>query len=268
VEVPAVFPAAIYCLPVGFNNLVCICADNVIRAWVTSHNDVNVHDFAVQFGSSGGRILVPDNNNTPELGPKYEVSMSAWVYFTENQNSSRVVVKGQDNEETYEIEIDDTDQFVFTVRDVNGNKYDVPGDDDEDGKNIWTDDWIHLAGTVDGDTNTVKGYVNGELDASSDDANFVEQGLTLSQDPNNGLAIGSKAEELNNEFEGKVDEVSVYNYALSEAEVRWLATDGTEYVPLTSQVNLYDKEGPGKQAINFKDFAELLDDWMEEKLWP
>ncbi|MHC4482547.1 MAG: LamG domain-containing protein, partial [Planctomycetota bacterium] len=171
------------------------------------------------------------------------------------------------NEETYDIEVDGTDQFVFLVRDVNGNKYSVPeeDEDDEDGKNIWTDDWIHLAGTYDG--NTVKSYVNGELFGSTD-ANFVVgKGWTLSQDTT-GLAIGSQAESLDNEFEGTVDDVRVYDYALSQAEVRWLATDGTGYVPLTSPYNIYDKEAPGKQAINFKDFAMLLEDWLEEILYP
>jgi hypothetical protein len=230
--------------------------------WVTGHNNPpNSVDLAVQFGDSGGRVLVEDAN---ALKPKYKVSVSAWVYFTESQSSSRVVVKGENNEETYEIEIDDTDHFVLNLRDSNGVKWDV-------GKsgNIWTDDWLHLAGTYDGDTNTVKSYVNGQLDDSRDDANFVVvQGLTLSQDTK-GLAIGSKAESLDNEFEGTVDEVRVYDCALSEAEVRWLATDGTGYIPLTLPYNLYDKEEAGKQAINFKDFAELMEHWLDPPmLWP
>ncbi|MHC4500180.1 MAG: hypothetical protein ACYS83_11190 [Planctomycetota bacterium] len=53
-----------------------------------------------------------------------------------------------------------------------------------------------------------------------------------------------------------------------DAEVRWLATDGTGYVPLISRVNLYDKEPPGKQFINFRDLAMLLEDWLKEGLWP
>jgi hypothetical protein len=100
---------------------------------------------------------------------------------------------------------------------------------------------------------------------SKDDAN--DPNFLLSQDVN-GLAIGSKAEGLDNEFEGTIDDVRVYDYGLSEAEVRWLATDGTGYAPLTTPINLYDKEKPGEQAINFKDFAMLLEDWMEEALWP
>jgi hypothetical protein len=233
--------------------------------WVTGHNDVNVDDLAVEFGSKGGRILVPDDNNTPALRPKYKVSVSAWVYFTENQDSARVVVKGHNDKETYSIEIDDTDEFSFMVRDANNL------DEDEDytrhdvNAPVWTDDWIHLAGTFDGDTNTIKCYVNGRLMDSKDDAN--DPNFLLSQDVN-GLAIGSKAEGLDNEFEGTIDDVRVYDYGLSEAEVRWLATDGTGYAPLTTPINLYDKEKPGEQAINFKDFAMLLEDWMEEALWP
>jgi hypothetical protein len=225
-------------------------------SWVTGHNDVNVDDLAVEFTGSGGRVLVPDDNNTPELRPEHQVGVSAWVYFTESQSSARVVVKGQDNAETYEIEIDGTDHFVFRVRDDNGTKYDVG----ESG-NIWLDDWIHLAGTYDG--NSSKGYVNGQLVDDSDEP----VGITLSQDTA-GLAIGSKAEVLGSQFRGTVDEVRVYDYALSEAEVRWLATDGTGYVPLTLATNLYDKEQPGRQAINFKDFAVLLEDWLEEILYP
>jgi hypothetical protein len=232
-------------------------------SWVSGHNDVNVDDLAVQFGSSGGRVLVPDDNNTPELRPKHQVSVSVWVYFTRSQSNARVVAKGENNKETYELEIDDTDRFIFQCRDANGNRFNV-------GKrgNIWPDDWLHLAGTIDGDTNTVKCYVNGELDASREDANFVEQGFTLSQDPNNGLAIGSKAENLDNEFEGTVDDVRVYNCALSDAEVAWLASDGTGYIPLTLPTNLYDKEKAGEKAINFKDLAMLLEDWLERQFWP
>ncbi|MHC4659000.1 MAG: LamG domain-containing protein, partial [Planctomycetota bacterium] len=237
-------------------------------SWVTGHNDVNVDDLALEFGADGNsRVLVEDNNTTPELRPEHQVSASAWVYFTKSQNSARIVVKGNNDWETYDIEVDGTDQFVFMVRDANGNKYSVPDedDDDEDGKNIWTDDWIHLAGTYDG--NEVKSYVNGELSGSTD-ANFVAaKGWTLSQDTT-GLAIGSQADSLDNQFEGTIDEVRVYDYALSEAEVRWLATDGTGYVPLTSPYDLYDKEAPGNRAINYRDFAVLLEDWLEEILYP
>jgi hypothetical protein len=234
--------------------------------WVTGHNDVNVDDSAVQFGSKGGRILVPDDNNTPALRPRYKVSVSAWVYFTESQNNTRVVVKGYNDKEAYAIEIDETDEFDFKVRDANNLEEDKDYMRHDVNARVWTDDWIHLAGTFDRDTNTIKCYVNGRLMDSKDDVN--DPNFLLSQDVN-GLAIGSKAESLDHEFEGTIDDVRVYNYALSQAEVAWLATDGTGYAPLTTPINLYDKDKPGEQAINYKDFAELMEHWLDPPmLWP
>jgi hypothetical protein len=42
------------------------------------------------------------------------------------------------------------------------------------------------------------------------------------------------------------------------------------YMPLLSQVNLnlYNKELEGQRAVNFKDYAVLMDAWLEEVLWP
>jgi hypothetical protein len=44
----------------------------------------------------------------------------------------------------------------------------------------------------------------------------------------------------------------------------WLET-GYE---LESVANLYDKEPPDQQGINFRDFAVLADDWQQRMLWP
>jgi hypothetical protein len=229
--------------------------------WVTGHNDVNVDDLAVQFTDSGGRVLVPDDNNTPELRPKHQVSASAWVYSSQRHNyGARVVVKGEDGEETYALEVDDDEHHtLFRVKDANEDKRYTAESEDY----IPTQEWLHMAGTYDG--NTAKLYINGELWASVNDEDPNK--LELSQDTT-GLAIGSRPEDADRRFIGVIDEVRIYNYGLSQAEVRWLATDGTGYVPLTSPYNLYDKEVPGKQAINFKDFAVLLEDWLEEILYP
>ncbi|MHC4666570.1 MAG: LamG domain-containing protein, partial [Planctomycetota bacterium] len=238
--------------------------------WATGHNyDISPTDGAVKFtgtGSSrGGRIVVDDNDI---LRPKYAVTASAWVYFTEGQDDGRVVVKGKNDKETYAIEVDNLDEFKFKVRDPCGKEWDV-GDDKE---RLYPGEWIHVAGTYDGDSNTVKAYVNAELIDSRKDANFVEGGLTLSQDTND-LAIGAQPETTKassgDPFIGSIDEVRVYNYALDANEIAWLATDGTGYRRLRSQANFYDLEMEGEKAVNFRDLAVMIAEyWLDEKKWP
>ncbi|MHC4474978.1 MAG: hypothetical protein ACYTEL_04995, partial [Planctomycetota bacterium] len=69
-------------------------------------------------------------------------------------------------------------------------------------------------------------------------------------------------------FIGKVDDVQVYNYALSAEQVAHVATEGTGYLALTSETNLWDGEPQGQKAINIRDAAVLLNSWLEQKLWP
>jgi hypothetical protein len=92
-------------------------------------------------------------------------------------------------------------------------------------------------------------------------------GLTLSQDTS-GLAIGNRSDATNRGFIGKIDDARVYDRGLSAGEVAYLATEGTGYVPLVSEANLYDQEPPGQKTINLKDFAVLADMWVEQMLWP
>ncbi|MHC4482345.1 MAG: LamG domain-containing protein, partial [Planctomycetota bacterium] len=192
------------------------------------------------------------------------VSACAWVYGGKQSASSRVVVKGADGKETYSLEFTNDDKMNFFVRDSNNKEPDDFKNYAVHGR-VWQDDWIHLAGTYDG--NSVKCYVNGEFQEALD-ANFVVTGaFTLSQDIND-LAIGNRSDDDNRAFKGTIDEVRLYDYGLSAAEVAWLATEGTGYIPLTLEMNIYDKELPGKQTINFKDFAMLLEDWLKEGMWP
>jgi hypothetical protein len=214
--------------------------------------------YALEFTVDGGRILVPDH---AQLRPATQVSALAWAYFSVGQDSgARIVVKGADNAETYALETDG-DEATFHVRDTSGTRFSVSSD-------IWPDEWTHLAGTFHGDSNTVILYLNGREADSRDDANFVSQGgQTLSQDTND-LAIGNRSDATNREFIGSVDDIRVYHYALTDEEVAHIATEGTGYSGLESQVNIYDEEPPGQKAINIRDLGVLLNAWLEEKLWP
>lgn len=157
---------------------------------------------------------------------------------------------------------------MFLVRDGNDPnaegypKYDAVSDEDALGR----DEWIHVAGTYDG--NTVKCYINGELAATNNDANAITYfGHPLSQDTND-LAIGNRPDAMGKPFKGIIDDVRVYNYGLSAAEVVYLATDGIGIFSVQSVANLYNDEDLGDRAVNLRDFAKLAGVWLEEELWP
>ncbi|MHC4623572.1 MAG: LamG domain-containing protein [Planctomycetota bacterium] len=222
--------------------------------WTTGYNGGTAVNF------DNGKVIVAD---APALRPQTEVSVSAWVYYPEEQDeAARIVVKGADNKETFTLQVDSDDEGSFLVRDVNDNDYSTNND-------VWREEWIHLAGTFDGDSNTLRCFVNGQLtgeDAEDKKVTFVNKGKTLSQDPND-LAIGNRSDANNRNFEGIIDDVRLYDYALSKAEVAWLASEGTGYIPLRSRLNFY-KEEPDSQIINLRDLTFVADQWLMEEKWP
>lgn len=71
-----------------------------------------------------------------------------------------------------------------------------------------------------------------------------------------------------NQYTGLLGDFRLYDSALSDEQVGYLASNGTGYVSLVSTMNIYDAEAEGSKAVNFKDYALLMASWLEEKLWP
>jgi hypothetical protein len=144
----------------------------------------------------------------------------------------------------------------------------------------WTaNTWHHIAATFDGID--FKIYVNGVLEGT------VNHPGTHSAA--SGPRIGSNNAGANN-FDGRIDDFRVYNYALSSGNVLslfssaeppvgplfWFKFDETSgntadesvgtliYVPLPRpEVDLY-----GDGIVNFNDYAVLVTRWLDEYLYP
>jgi hypothetical protein len=72
---------------------------------------------------------------------------------------------------------------------------------------------------------------------------------------------------------GRINDFQVYDYALSAAEIDYLATDGTGsiMVPLASNANFNlngGTAGDANQIVNFEDLSIMGDQWHQLKLWP
>jgi hypothetical protein len=108
-------------------------------------------------------------------------------------------------------------------------------------------DWHHLAATYDG--TTIAWYADGRLVNS--------QAYTINTLDN--VMMGKRGDR-DSYFPGRVDEVHIYNRALSAAQIASLAG----YTSALSVPADLHQDG----VIDFKDFAVLADAWLEELLWP
>jgi len=99
-------------------------------------------------------------------------------------------------------------------------------------------------------------YIDGEL-AESDPGNPA---ATI--DSAAGFAIGGFQRDsltTGQPFCGSIDQFSIYDYALSQEDILYLANNGpvVESYPLESPANLHDDN-----IVNLKDFAEFALQWL------
>ena len=120
--------------------------------------------------------------------------------------------------------------------------------------------WNHWTFIKDCDANggagELKVYLNGFLWHSGYDVNVPLTGTI-----DKVFLIGNGFDGY---YAGVVDDFRIYNYALTQEEISYLATVGTGYYPLQDrEANAYEDE-----SIDFRDFTAMGDNWLKELLWP
>ncbi|MHC4645327.1 MAG: LamG domain-containing protein [Planctomycetota bacterium] len=170
-----------------------------------------------------------------------------WDMVSEDANDRVLAVETQDNGDTYVFH----DQNESVSYEMDWERH---------------TGWKHYA-FVRNDSNLAI-YVNGVLESISDSngtalatPQLLYLGISADRSP-------TSTEDMHDGFTGNVDEWKVFDYALSSAEVGHIASDGTGVVLIDSAYNIYDTESAGSRAINFRDYSELMDSWLEEILWP
>jgi len=170
-------------------------------------------------------------------------------------------------------------------------RLEINGDGAEDGQVSWcvmtdtgqadfggrtrVDDgqWHHATGVFDNGKLMV--FVDGKLDNSTTAGTTFGTGTTRY----GFVGVRSEADVFDGgqndpgwPFAGDLDEIRIYERALSQAEIANLAglpAGETLHQPLQGllsvdeNIDLHDDE-----KINFKDFAVLTDMWLDEQLWP
>ncbi len=122
-------------------------------------------------------------------------------------------------------------------------------------KTEWSQKWNHWAFTKETKTGKMQIFLNGLLYDSKFGATSPILNIT-------SFEIGSG---WYGGYDGLIDDFQIYDYALSQPEIAYAATNGTGIfdLPLISPVDLNSDN-----QIDFKDFCLFADNWLEKNLWP
>ena len=140
--------------------------------------------------------------------------------------------------------------------------------ENESSANVQTTAWQHVMVTwTSGEA--AKLYINGVLDTPTNEDDTIS-GTTTGY---TAVIVGRGGKDENGSWDGLVDDVRVYEVALTAAEVQTVMNGGDVpvvdvYVPLTSVANISDEEPANSKKVNFRDFAILADEWLQQLVWP
>ncbi len=165
-------------------------------------------------GAQGDRIDLEDRPEFQITGP---MTLAAWVLLKSgNPNNGRIVAKAGGSGQrawSLNIELDVSgvaNPATFQIASTGSSNVSV-----RDTQPLPVGEWVHMAGVYrPGEATEV--YVNGEL------RNIITTGIPVQQFSNNGLSvlIGNRHAASNCGWYGAIDELRIYNEALSETEIR------------------------------------------------
>jgi hypothetical protein len=166
------------------------------------------HGNGLDFDGIDDQVSIPDSNS---LDITSQITMEAWIkpssIYTGGNWQYDDVICGKRH--SYYLRIDENGKLAFYAYDVTTTGY-VTGSD----MTSYVDTWIHVAATYDG--SAVKLYINSQLDTSASRTGNIR--ITA-----NPVRIGWV--DYNRYFHGAIDEVRLWDNALSQSEVE-LAMEG------------------------------------------
>ncbi|MBN2588705.1 MAG: LamG domain-containing protein [Sedimentisphaerales bacterium] len=122
-------------------------------------------------------------------------------------------------------------------------------------KKEWAGQWNHWAFTKDLETGAMQVFLNGVLINSRTDSSKVISAF-------DSFTIGSG---WYGDYDGLMDDFRLYNYALSQPEIAYVATNGTGIfdLPLMTPSDLHPDN-----IIDFNDLMILANHWLGNSLYP
>jgi hypothetical protein len=216
---------------------------------ITHDSETPPSNMALYFDGSD-EVIIPSDSS---LNPTNALTVMAWIHADDWVGNQRILQKGVDDQ----YRLLDEGNLEFGLAGVSGGDIGTPLPT--------TGTWHHVAGTYDGSTITL--YVDGVERVS----NFASGPLQTSS---TSLYIGNKplSSYPGDHFKGIIDEVRIYNRALSDQEINNTMSNAS---PATSGLVLYlsfdvldgstcpDSSGYGNNGTNYGAEIVASFDWDE-----
>ena len=197
--------------------------------WITGHNGGGL-----QFDGSSSYV---DCGNAAAFDLNEQVTLAMWMRTDDSGNNEDNPYVGK-GDTSYAIKHKSNNNIEFFICDDTWYVVWLPMDSSFNYR------WHHLAGTYDG--SELKLYVDGELEASTPHIGSIASNTF-------NVNIGRNSELTDRFYAGAVDDVRIYNRALRDEEVKFLAGNRADYIDLT-----------GDYFVDFHDYAFLGEWWMED----
>ena len=174
-------------------------------------------------GQAAKRVFVPDSAS---LRLTQSLAIEGWIRLDAyNAGQSNVIIRSDDDNVfgTYDVQVGSTGVITFRIQSApNGNTASVSSP-----SGISLGQFVHFAGTLDDSTGQMKLYLNGSL-VRKINTTLRPYG-DLNPDRNPGIGIGNSPSKsfANYSFNGVIDELSVYNRALSAFQVQAIYSSGS-----------------------------------------
>lgn len=151
------------------------------------------------------------------IKPSSDISISAWLYITSTSSYQMILAKGENTGDTrsYEMRCFGTTTRIEVQMRTGGGSYDASQCTTAIGLNTWA----HIVYTRTGTTHKI--YINGVSDTLS---SSVTTSGTIDYNADN-LWFGQRNGGLR--FNGKIDEVGIWNVALTQAEIDTIYNSGS-----------------------------------------
>lgn len=158
-----------------------------------------------EFDGDDDFARVPHDSSL-EMSDRDAVTVSAWVRKASDQ--SGWVAIAQKSDTSYNLQLANGNEPTFTIYDGAWNQANA-------GFGLNTDQWYHLTGTYDG--TEVRIYVDGQLEGTATATGQMADASSFD------VGIGENLDATGRHFHGQIDEVRIYDQALSETQVASVA---------------------------------------------